>query len=109
MLIATRIEAEIAFVMNQDLVGETVTRQDVLEATQAVCPSLEILDTRIVPKDSDTGAMRTVVDTIADNAANAGLVLGTQRHGVEDFDLRWVGAIVSKDGLVEALELSWGI
>lgn len=107
--ISTRIEAEIAFVMDQDLIGERVTRQDVIDATQAVCPSLEILDTRILPKDPETGAIRTVVDTIADNAANAGIVLGPQRHAIDAFDLRWVGSIVSKNGEVEETGLGAGV
>ena len=107
--INTRIEAEIAFIMGQDLAGPGVTRDQVLAATRAVAPSLEVLDTRIVPKDPDTGAIRTVVDTISDNAANAGLVLGPQRHGVEDFDLRWVGAIVKKNGEVEETGLGAGV
>ena len=107
--INTRIEAEIAFIMDQDLAGPGVTRDQVLAATRAVAPSLEVLDTRIVPKDPDTGAIRTVVDTISDNAANAGLVLGPQRHGVEDFDLRWVGAIVKKNGEVEETGLGAGV
>ena len=107
--INTRIEAEIAFIMDQDLAGPGVTRDQVLTATRTVAPSLEVLDTRIVPKDPDTGAIRTVVDTISDNAANAGLVLGPQRHGVEDFDLRWVGAIVKKNGEVEETGLGAGV
>ena len=49
--IATRIEAEICFIMKSDLSGPNVTREDVIAATEAVCPSLEILDTRIIPKD----------------------------------------------------------
>ena len=107
--INTRIEAEIAFIMGHDLAGPDVTRDQVLAATRAVAPSLEVLDTRIMPKDPDTGAIRTVVDTISDNAANAGLVLGPQRHGVEDFDLRWVGAIVKKNGEVEETGLGAGV
>ena len=99
--IATRVEAEIAFVMKDDLVGEATTREQVIAATEFVCPSLEILDTRIVPRDPNTGAIRTVIDTISDNAANAGLVLGDERHPIDAFDLRWVGAIVSNNGDVE--------
>ena len=75
--IATRIEAEICFIMKADLSGPNVTREDVIAATDSVCPSLEILDTRIIPKDPQTGAIRKVTDTISDNAANAGIVLGT--------------------------------
>lgn len=107
--IATRIEAEIAFVMKDDLVGEATTPEQVIAATECVCPSLEILDTRIVPRDPNTGAIRTVIDTISDNAANAGLVLGNKRHPIDAFDLRWVGAIVSNNGEVEETGLGAGV
>ena len=63
--IQPRIEAEIAFVIKSDLSGK-VSRSDILSATEYVCPSIEILDTRIVRKDEKTGASRTVFDTIAD-------------------------------------------
>ncbi|MEC9198983.1 MAG: 2-oxo-hepta-3-ene-1,7-dioic acid hydratase [Pseudomonadota bacterium] len=102
--IQPRIEAEIAFVMGAPLDGD-VTRDEVLEATAYVCPALEILDTRIHRKDPETGQTRVIFDTVADNAANAGIVLGPQRHGAEDFDLRWTGAIVRKDEQVVATGL----
>lgn len=106
--IETRIEAEIAFVMKSDLAG-TPDREAVLAATDYVAPSLEILDTRIVRREPETGVLRKVTDTIADNAANAGLVLGTKRFKAEDVDLRWVGAIVSRNGEVEETGLGAGV
>ena len=107
--IATRIEAEICFIMKDDLQGPGVTAADVIAATESVCPSLEILDTRIIPKDPETGAIRKVTDTISDNAANAGIVLGDERHAIDTFDLRCVGAIVSRDGEVEETGLGAGV
>lgn len=107
--IQPRIEAEIAFVMKASLGGADVTRDDVLAATDYVAPSLEILDTRIVRVDANTGQTRTVYDTISDNAANAGVVLGAQKHKVNDFDLRWVGAITSRNGDVEETGLGAGV
>lgn len=106
--IQPRIEAEIAFVMKAPLEGE-VTREDVLAATDFVAPSLEILDTRIVRKDADTGRMRVIVDTVSDNAANAGIVLGGERHDPRELDLRWVGSIVKRDGEVMATGLGAGV
>jgi 2-oxo-hept-3-ene-1,7-dioate hydratase len=50
-----------------------------------------------------------VFDTIADNAANAGVVLGAQKHDITDFNLRWVGAIVHRDGEVEETGLGAGV
>ena len=73
--IATRVEAELAFVMSKRLEGPNCTLFDVLNATDFVAPALEILDTRIERVDPTTKATRKIYDTIADNAANAGIVL----------------------------------
>lgn len=106
--IQPRIEAEIAFVMKSDLKGE-VSLDQVLDATDYVQPSLEILDTRILRKDPATGATRNVCDTIADNAANAGIVLGGEKIGPRDTDLRWIGAIVMRNDEVEETGLGGGV
>jgi 2-oxo-hept-3-ene-1,7-dioate hydratase len=103
--IAPRIEAEIAFVMKSALSGD-VTRDQVLAATDFVAPALEILDTRIVR--AANGQTRTIIDTISDNAANAGIVMGIHRHDPRG-DLRWVGAIVKRDGVVEETGLGAGV
>ena len=107
--IQPRIEAEIAFVLKAPLGGDDVTREDVLAATDYVVPSIEILDTRIIRVDPDTGKTRKVFDTISDNAANAGIVLGAHRHAVDAFDLRWVGAITSRNNEVEETGLGAGV
>ena len=103
------IQAEIAFVMKSAIGGADVTRAEVLAATDYVTPSIEILDTRIVRQDAETGKNRTVLDTISDNAANAGIVLGPQRHAVDAFDLRRVGAIAARNGEVEETGLGAGV
>src|SRR6201747_1111848 len=74
--IATRIEAELAFVLKHRLSGPDCTLFDVLNATDFVVPALEILDARIQRVDPQTKSTRKIFDTIADNAANAGIVLG---------------------------------
>ena len=107
--IQPRIEAEIAFVMKAPLSGASITRDDVLAATDYVAPSLEILDTRILRADPQSGQTRSIVDTIADNAANAGLVLGRQRHDPTTVDLRWAGTILSRNGEVEETGLGAGV
>ena len=103
--IAPRIEAEIAFVMKAPLSG-AVTRDQVLAATDYVTPALEILDTRIVR--ANAGKTRTIIDTISDNAANAGILWGSAKHP-PTVDLRWVGAIVSRNGVVEETGLGAGV
>src|SRR5260370_19320521 len=74
--IRPRVEVELAFVLGQPLKGPGVTALDVLDATRWVTPALEILDARVQMSDPQTGHLRTIVDTISDNAADAGLVTG---------------------------------
>lgn len=107
--IQPRIEAEIAFVMKAPLKGPGVSVFDVLNATDYVIPALEILDTRIVRVDRETNQARTVLDTISDNAANAGLVTGGRAMRPDQVDLRWMGAIVSRNGEVEETGLGAGV
>ncbi|MDQ2066529.1 2-oxo-hepta-3-ene-1,7-dioic acid hydratase [Xinfangfangia sp. CPCC 101601] len=107
--IQPRVEAEIAFVMKAPLGGAHIRRDDVVAATDYVCPSLEILDTRVLRQDPVTGLARNIIDTVADNAANAGIVLGRQRHKLSACDLRRVGAIVKRDGVVEETGLGAGV
>jgi 2-oxo-hept-3-ene-1,7-dioate hydratase len=107
--IATRIEAELAFVMRSRLVGPGRTIFDVLNATDFVMPALEILDTRIERVDAKTKATRKIVDTIADNAANAGIVVGGRPFRPLDGDLRWVGALCYRNGQLEETGLAAGV
>ncbi len=107
--IQPRVEAEIAFGMKAPLVGHDVSRDDILAATDWVAPALEILDTRILRADPATGRARIITDTISDNAANAGIVLGRQRHEVNAIDLRRVGGILFRDGIVEETGLGAGV
>ena len=107
--IQPRVEAEIAFVMKHDLCGEEISVAQVIEATDYLVPSLEILDTRIHRICPKTGLARNVFDTISDNAANAGVVLGTQHTDPSQIDMRWIGAIVSANGQVEETGLGAGV
>jgi len=107
--IQPRIEAEIAFVFKQDLTAENITMLDVLNATDYISPALEILDTRILRADPKTGQTRNVNDTIADNAANAGIVLGGNPVRPDAVDMRWVGAVVSRNAQVEETGLGAGV
>ena len=107
--IQPRIEAEIAFVMGSDISGAGRSREDVIAATAHVAPCLEILDTRILRADPHTGKVRIITDTVSDNAANAGIVLGDKTHAFGAHDLRWVGAIVAVNGTVEETGLGAGV
>lgn len=107
--IATRIEAELAFVIKHRLAGPDVTMFDVLNATDFVVPALEILDTRIERVDAQTKATRKIFDTIADNAANAGIVLGGRPLRPLETDLRWIGALCYRNGQLEETGLAAGV
>jgi 2-oxo-hept-3-ene-1,7-dioate hydratase len=107
--IATRVEAELAFVIKHRLAGADCTIFDVLNATDFVVPALEILDTRIERVDAQTKATRKIVDTIADNAANAGIVLGGRPLRPLDTDLRWIGALCYRNGQLEETGLAAGV
>jgi 2-oxo-hept-3-ene-1,7-dioate hydratase len=99
--IELRVEAELAFILQRPLAGPTCTAFDVINATEFVTPAIEILDTRIFRVDPETKATRKVLDTIADNAANAGVVLGDRRFKPAEHDLRWISAICSRNGEIE--------
>jgi len=104
--IAPRVEVELAFILNKPLAGPGVTLFDVLSATEYVVPAIEIIDARIEQFDRDTKVMRKVVDTISDLAANAGLVLGGRPVDPMDVDLRWVGAMLYKNAVIEETGLA---
>lgn len=107
--IQPRIETEIAFSIQTDLSGADVDAADVLAATGWCAPALEILDTRICRSDAKTKVLRNVCDTVSDNAANAGIVLGQERHNPADIDRRFVGCILNRDGIVEETGLAAGV
>lgn len=107
--IAPRVEVELAFVLKKPLQGAQVSVADVLEATDYVTPAIEIIDSRIEQFDRHTKVMRKVQDTISDNAANAGIVLGGKRVKPQDFDLPWCGAVLRQNGAVEETGLAAGV
>jgi 2-oxo-hept-3-ene-1,7-dioate hydratase len=104
--IAPRIEVELAFVLGKPLRGPGVTLFDVLAATDYVTPAIEIIDARIEQFDRETKAPRKVFDTISDFAANAGIVLGGRPVRPDALDLRWVGAMLFKNGVIEETGLA---
>ena len=104
--IAPRVEVELAFVLARPLRGPGVTLAEVLAATEVVTPALEIIDARIEQFDRETKAPRKVFDTIADFAANAGIVTGGRPVRPHDVDLRWAGAMLYKNGVIEETGLA---
>lgn len=92
--IVPRIEVELAFVLGKPLKGPGVTLFDVLDATDYVVPALELIDGR-------SKYPRKITDNIADNAAAAGVVYGGRAVRPMDVDLRWIGALIYKNGAIE--------
>jgi len=107
--IAPRVEVELAFILKSPLKGPDVTVEQVLDATEFITPAIEIIDARIEQLDRHTKVMRKVFDTISDNAANAGIVLGGQRVGPRAVDRAWCGAILRQNGVVEETGLAAGV
>ncbi|QXI36355.1 2-oxo-hept-4-ene-1,7-dioate hydratase [Pseudomonas xantholysinigenes] len=99
--IVPRVEVELAFILGKPLKGPDVTLFDVLEATEWVIPALEIIDARIQQVDPQSGATRKVFDTISDNAANAGVVMGGRAVRPNAIDLRKVPAVLYRNGVIE--------
>ncbi|MEV6224871.1 2-keto-4-pentenoate hydratase [Nocardia fluminea] len=91
-----RVEVEVGFVLGADLPGEDCTEADVLAATVAYAPSIELIDSRI--NDWKIG----LTDTIADNASSAGWVLGKERVAPGDIDIKGIDAVLTRNGEVIA-------
>ena len=91
-----RVEVEVAFILAADLPGADCTEEDVLAATEAFAPAIELIDSRI----SDWKIK--LCDTIADNASSAGFVLGKQRVKPGDIDIKNIDAALTKNGEVVA-------
>lgn len=92
--IKPHIEAELAFVIGRDLAKPDVSLDDVVAATEFVIPALEVVDHRMM-------SPRTVADTIADNSAFAAIVLSDRRFRTKDIGTAWIGATLSRSGVVE--------
>lgn len=91
-----RVEVEVGFILADDLPGAGCTEEDVLAATAAFAPAIELIDTRI------TNWQIKLCDTIADNASSAGWVLGEARVSPKDIDIRNIDAVLTNHGEVVA-------
>ncbi|TMG70834.1 MAG: 2-oxo-hepta-3-ene-1,7-dioate hydratase, partial [Betaproteobacteria bacterium] len=97
-----RVEVELAFILGKPLKGPGVGLTDVLRATEYVVPAMEIVDARIVNP-------RKIFDTVADNGAAAGIVVGGRPIGPMDLDLRWVGGLMYRNSEIEETGLAAGV
>jgi 2-oxo-hept-3-ene-1,7-dioate hydratase len=85
-----RIGVELAFILDRPLRGPGVSVSDVLAATRHVVPALELIASR-------TELPRKLVDTLADNAAGAGVIVGGRLVTPSEVDLRWLAAVLYKN------------
>lgn len=99
--IVPRVEVELAFVLAKPLRGPGCTLFDVYNATDYIIPALEIIDARCHGIDPETQRPRKVFDTISDNAANAGVVMGGRPVKPDALDLRWISALMYRNGVIE--------
>ena len=99
---APRVEVELAFVLGKQLKGPGVGLTDVFRATEYVVPALEIVDARVQNP-------RKIFDTISDNGAGAGIVVGGRPIRPMDVDLRWVGGIMYVNSEIEETGVAAGV
>src|SRR5213594_1910156 len=97
-----RVEVELAFILGKPLKGPGIGLADVLRATEYVVPAMEIVDARIVNP-------RKIFDTVADNGAAAGIVVGGRPIGPMEMDLRWAGGIMYRNSEIEETGLAAGV
>src|SRR5246127_731075 len=97
-----RVEVELAFILGKRLAGPGVGLTDVLRATEYVVPAMEIVDARLQDP-------RKIMDTVADNGAAAGIVVGGRPVGPLDVDLRWVGGIMYRNSEIEETGVAAGV
>jgi 2-keto-4-pentenoate hydratase len=91
-LLQPRIEPELAFVLGEDLAGPGVTVESAANAVEYVFPALEVIDSRIADWRI------TIVDTIADNASSAAVVLGASGCRLSDVDLEQATVVLTRNG-----------
>jgi 2-oxo-hept-3-ene-1,7-dioate hydratase len=97
-----RVEVELAFILGKPLRGPGIGLTDVLRATEYVVPAIEIVDARLQDP-------RKIFDTVSDNGAAAGIVVGGRPIGPSDVDLRWVGGIMYRNSEIEETGLAAGV
>jgi 2-keto-4-pentenoate hydratase len=86
------VEAEIAFVLKKDLKGPGITPVDVMRATQAVLPAIELVDLKV------QGPGIRAADVIVHNALHGGVVVGSRLTPIDDLDLQFEGVTVEFNG-----------
>src|SRR5262252_4291596 len=97
-----RVEIELAFILGKPLRGPGVGLPEVLRATEYVVPAIEIVDARLQDP-------RKIFDTVSDNGAAAGIVIGGRPVGPLEVDLRWVGGVMYRNSEIEETGVAAGV
>lgn len=87
-----RVEGELAFILKKDLVGPSVTVEEVLDATESIVAAIEIVDSRV--KDWKI----SLRDTVADNGSSAFYILGDRSFKPDEVDRIGVKMKLFKNG-----------
>ena len=93
LMVGPSVECELAFIMKEDLMGPGVTAASVFAAVAGVIPAIEIVERRFYP------LCKSVIDSIADNAAFGRVILGDRMTPVENLDFRTIGCLIEKNGM----------
>ncbi|WP_433324067.1 2-keto-4-pentenoate hydratase [Spirillospora sp. CA-294931] len=91
-VLQAKAEAEVALVLERDLLHERHTAADLIRATAFALPAIEVVGSRI--RDWDI----SLADTVADNASSGMYVLGNRPVRLEDADLRLCGMVLERRG-----------
>jgi 2-oxo-hept-3-ene-1,7-dioate hydratase len=97
-----RVELELAFILKEPLKGPGITMIDVMRATEYVVPAIELIDARV-------DEPRKIFDTISDNGAGAGIVLGGTPVRPHDIDLRMVPGLLYVNTEIEETGVAAGV
>lgn len=91
-LIQPKVEAEVAFILKKDLHGPNITVNDVIDATDYVVASIEVVDSRVMDWKIK------LPDTVADNASSGLYILGDRKIHLSEIDLPSIQMSLYKNG-----------
>jgi 2-keto-4-pentenoate hydratase len=87
-----KAEAEIAFVLQRDLIHPGISVADLISAVAYALPAVEIVGSRIENWNIE------ILDTVADNASSGLYVLGAEPRKLDGLDLRLCGMVMERRG-----------
>lgn len=98
--LAPKVEMELAFKLGSRLAGPCSEAQ-AIAAIEWVSPAVEILDSRLVMRQPDSGLARSAIDIVADGGGAAGFAISDQRWRPDEIALSEIGAVLYHNGEAE--------